>query len=68
MRVCERERERERVCVCVCVCLNFCRLANTLLTITCNIQKFFVARGMFLGGSQNKEGILPYTTLSDWFL
>jgi hypothetical protein len=45
--------------------------AVTLHTIGFNIKKFYVVptlRLCVLYGSQNKQQLLPYKTLRDWFL
>jgi hypothetical protein len=46
-------------------------LAVTLHTTRFNIKKFYVVstlRLYVLYGSQNKQQLLPYKTLRDWFL
>jgi hypothetical protein len=51
--------------------LTFYSLAVTLHTIRFNIKKFYVVptlRLCVLYGSQNKQQLLPYKTLRDWFL
>jgi hypothetical protein len=52
-------------------CLNFYSLAVTLRTTGLNIKKIYVLptlRLCVLYGSQNKQQLLPYKTLRDWFL
>jgi hypothetical protein len=51
--------------------LTFSRQAVFLCTTRCNIQKFYMLLTMYvcvLYGSQNKQQLLPYKTLRDWFL
>jgi hypothetical protein len=51
--------------------LTFSSLAVTLHTTRFNIKKFYVVptlRLCVLYGSQNKQKLLPYKTLRDWFL
>jgi hypothetical protein len=51
--------------------LTFYSLAVTLLTTRFNIKKFYVVPTLLLCvlyGSQNKQQLLPYKTLRDWFL
>jgi hypothetical protein len=51
--------------------LTFYSLAVTLRTSRFNIKKFYVVptlRLCVLYGSQNKQQLLPYKTLRDWFL
>jgi hypothetical protein len=51
--------------------LAFQHLAVTLRTTKFNIKKFYVVptlRLCVLYGSQNKQQLLPYKTLRDWFL
>jgi len=46
-------------------------LAVTLRTTGLNIQKFYIVlalRWVFLYESQNRQQILLYTALTDWFL
>jgi hypothetical protein len=46
-------------------------LAVTLRTTRFNIKKFYVVPTLclcVLYGSQNKQQLLPYKTLRDWFL
>jgi hypothetical protein len=46
-------------------------ISRTLITLTLNIKKFYVVptlRLCVLYGSQNKQQLLPYKTLRDWFL
>jgi hypothetical protein len=53
------------------VTLAFESLAVTLHTTRCNIKTFYVVptlRLCVLYGSQNKQKLLPYKTLRDWFL
>jgi hypothetical protein len=53
------------------VCLTFYSLAVSLRTSRFNVQKFCVVptlRLCVLYGSQNKQQLLPYKTLRDWFL
>jgi hypothetical protein len=50
--------------------LTFSSLAVTLRTIGSNIQKFYVVLSQHLYvlyGRQNKQQLLPYTALTDWF-
>jgi hypothetical protein len=51
--------------------LTFYSLAITLHTTRFNIKKFYVVPILHLCvlyGSQDKEQLLPYKTLRDWFL
>jgi hypothetical protein len=51
--------------------LTFYSLAVTLHTTRFNIKKLYVVltlRLCVLCGSQNKQQLLPYKTLRDWFL
>jgi hypothetical protein len=51
--------------------LTFYSLAVTLRTTRFNIKKFYVVptlRLCVLYGSQEKQQLLPYKTLRDWFL
>jgi hypothetical protein len=51
--------------------LTFESLAVTLRTTRFNIKNFYVVptlRLCVLYGSQNKQQLLPYKTLTDWFL
>jgi hypothetical protein len=51
--------------------LTFQSLAVTLRTTRFNIKKFYVVptlRLCVLYGSQNKQQLMPYKTLRDWFL
>jgi hypothetical protein len=51
--------------------LTFQSLAVTLRTTRFNIKKFYVVPTLglcVLYGSQNKQQLLPYKTLRDWFL
>jgi hypothetical protein len=51
--------------------LTFYSLAVTLNTTRFNIKKFYMVatlRLYVLYGSQNKQQLLPYKTLRDWFL
>jgi hypothetical protein len=50
---------------------NILNLAVTLRTACCKIKKFCVLITLHLCvlyGSQNKQQLLPYTALTDWFL
>jgi hypothetical protein len=51
--------------------LTFYTVAATLRTTRFNVKKFYVVpklRLCVLYGSQNKQQLLPYKTLTDWFL
>jgi hypothetical protein len=51
--------------------LTFYSIAVTLHTTRFNIKKFYVVptlRLCVLYASQNKQQLLPYKTLRDWFL
>jgi hypothetical protein len=53
------------------IILTFKSLAVTLHTTRFNTKKFYVLptlRLCVLYGSQNKQQLLPYKTLRDWFL
>jgi len=51
--------------------LTFQSLAVTICTTGFDIKKFYILAAVclyVLCGSQNKQHILPYTALSNWFL
>ena len=53
------------------VTFNLLKSKTSLCTNSFNIQKFCVLLTMHLCvlcGSQNKQRLFPYTTLTDWFL
>ena len=49
----------------------FCAVRAGYLTVI-NVQKFYILHTqcfyVFFYGSQNKQQLFPYTTLTDWFL
>jgi hypothetical protein len=53
------------------IALTFYSLAVTLHTTRFNMKQFYVVPTLclcVLYGSQNKQQLLPYKTLRDWFL
>ena len=67
------------VCVCVCVCIYIYIHTHThththihIYTIICNVKKPYVMPTQpylyVLCGSENKQRLFPYTTLTGWFL